>query len=394
MNTIGYQLLYLSSCLSLAMWSYFVLDFKWKKPAVLLIPVWGMSAYMIAEVVMYRFGLLYAGIIECSMIVLVALLFASGSLWRNYFILSFGFVIQNFMIVATTLVSKTFQESYLRAVKADASMELWKYGLDFFVQLLYAVILTAIFSRVFRKKYKGNDFVYKILVAGYLICYTLMALAKEKSFDLFRDPDWKAQAGLVMINIIGVALFILISGNLYNWFEAYRISREKKKIDETVRSNYNRLKQEMVNPALPQSLSGDLVMDSMLMGYGQLMQKEQIVFESMVQPFSDLLSEKMDMVTILDSLLGIALSFCKTTEKLPFVWLSIRKVQGHVLLRIDFKKAENLYISKRGLGMLGKEQSVMKKKLLMVEKLVEGHNGIFQLQEEELEVSIRLVLMD
>ncbi|MGN0437758.1 MAG: hypothetical protein ACI4F4_04485 [Lachnospiraceae bacterium] len=390
---IGVAYILLEFFLGVCLWVFvtFVFDNKTDKWLGVWIPVTATAVYFMEGLLTDSIGLEKAGLIELTYMYLLILFYTKGSVWRNYFILCSCFVVQNVLINLCFIVDKSFEVIYVKYASGVYEMTLGQVGIVGFYQSISAILVTLLFRKLFKRNYKGNDTIYKVLSFVYIFMTEISVWMRSGYIETMGTKDVKAYV-ITMMNLFFLFAMVLLCGNIFNWYEAWRLRREKKRLEEIVAENYNRLEKEITTPTLTNGLSGNLVLDSLLMGYSQVMSENSIVFESMVQPLKSLLKERMDIVVMLDDLLTVSFYGSKKVGQDAFVWLSVREVQGKLITVLEFSKEDDLSLQHPKKKLFDREYKQMIRKYNFVKKLVETQDGFIHIREDEKECRIQILL--
>ncbi|MGN0437757.1 MAG: hypothetical protein ACI4F4_04480 [Lachnospiraceae bacterium] len=391
MSGVEYILLDFFCGVCLWMFVTFVFDNKTDKWLSVWIPVTATVVYFVEGLLIDSIGLVKAGLLELAYMYLLILFYTKGSVWRNYFILCTCFTVQNVLFNLFVITNPKFGNLYAKESSGIREMTLVQGIMAGFFQVISAVIVVLLLRKIFKRIYKGNDTVYKILVIVIIFFALFSALVRGGYIESFGAQGVKATV-MGVLNLIFLTAIVLSCGNIFNWYEAWRLRREKKRLEEIVADNYKRLEAEIKKPTLTNGLSGNLVLDSLLMGYSQVMSDNHIVFESMVQQLKSLLTERMDVVVILDDLLTVSFYGSKKEGKDAFVWLSVREIQGKLITVLEFSKEDDLSLQHPRRTLFDREYKQMIRKYNFVRKLVETQDGFIHIQEDGNECRIQLLL--
>lgn len=361
------------------------------------------------------FGAAIAIMLELYGGMLLLAIYFGGSLWKNVIVNHLTLMASNVLGIGGFLLISGKQSVVAGVVTGDGTD--LQDGMLFVLTLGIATIAASLLARKLARPevIPQREYIYKYCALLILGMQTCMYTGSRVFIARVAEQSTAPTVATIMFWGYWVALQVLLVNLiafLYSRMEIRRLQREKKELDELIAGRYahyrqvadenrelltirNRLtthsldeleiglgkKVEEELAVLP--LSGNLTMDSILFQYYKRTAEEQVMFDAVIEPLSKLGIREDELGAILDYALQIGLEHCVREDNTRWLSVSLRRRNGMLIIKLEGNRADRdsyeRYPRFRILGI----RKEYRKRLLLLEKIVERHHGSLVIQNRQ-----------
>lgn len=361
-----------------------------------------------------------AGFYEIFFTFFILCFFNSGNVWRNYTLLIFDFALLNALSGFLIAFNSDLEAMYDKCIVHDAITIKEALILAVF-QVMSGCIVTLFLAKIIKKNYRGNGRIYMIFSLLYVVLGIAQLVFKREAISGTMDEN--VGVAKVIYVIIGVVTFYIF-GLLYFKLEGKRLEIENRQLEQLIQENYQRY-QELVNTneklsgvkkefldyshevenknidsyneeikklarvVNDISLTGDIVIDSIINKYYGMAQEQAIKCEIIPCRLELAQNKIANIATILENMLLIAIDVTKASED-KWMYFSIKQKDNMLIILAEFskQKGEKLHLG----GSIFVKQTTNISKLKIIKSLCEAMSGVISVENKKDECSIKLAI--
>lgn len=356
-------------------------------------------------------GNFLAVIVELYGEIAMLAIFFGGSLWKNTLVHYMNINVINAVSIGGYLLIPGMKE-VMQRIKTGQAVDV-KDGMVIVCMMLVAtLIISPIFRKLFRTEVSPRkESIYKlcvwIYVIGFICIYTgsqALVLYYAKLYDVSKVTTAWYWGYLILAQILIMNLLAF----LYNRMEIRRLERDKIALNEIiarkyayykevaqenrelqhVRQDWNTVGEGLV--LLP--LSGNLTVDSILYQYYKRSREDAVVFDVTIEPLANLTVREEDLTSMLDCALQFVYEHCILARERRWMAVNLRSRNGMLMLKLEgCKVAWDSYKHYHKFYLPGVPKEY-RKNLKLLQKIVESHRGIIEVENQEDEGCVCIFL--
>lgn len=362
-------------------------------------------------------------------------IFFKGSLWKNTLVHYININVINAVSIGGYLLIPGMTE-VMQRIKTGQAVDV-KDGMVIVCMMLAAtLIISPIFRKIFRtEESPRKEFIYKlcawIYIIGFICIYTgsqALVLHYAKQYDASKVTTVWYWGYLILVQILLMNLLAF----LYNRMEIRRLERDKLALNEIIARKYayykevaqeNRelqnVRQELYQKVREEPegmgsreqmkhyvqdlnalgeeltmvpLSGNLTIDSIIYQYYKRAREDAVVFDATIEPMANLTVREEDLTSMLDCALQFVYEHCILSRERRWMAVNLRSRNGMLMLKLEgCKTAWDSYKRYHKFYLPGVPKEY-RKNLKLLQKLVESHKGIIEVENQEEEGCVCIFL--
>ena len=360
-----------------------------------------------------------AGFYEIFVTFFILCYFNSGNVWRNYTFLILDFALLNALSGFLVAFNSDLEVIYDRCIVHNEITIIEALILAIF-HVISGCIVTVFLTKITKKNYKGNGRIYMVFSLLYVVLGIVQLVFKREAITDAMDEN--IGVAKVIYVVIAVVTFYIF-GLLYFKLEGKRLEIENQKLETLIKDNYLRY-QELVNTNEKLSgvkkeffdytkdvkkgldnynqelqrlaglvnnisLTGDIVVDSLINKYYAMAQEQNIKYE-VVPCRLELVQNKIsNIATILENMMIIAIDVARESED-KWIYLSIKQKGDMLIILSAFSKCK---VDRLKLGgSVFAKQTSNASKLKLIKSLSDVMSGVIDVENKKDECSIKLAI--
>lgn len=359
--------------------------------------------------------------------------FFGGSLWKNTLVHYININVINAVSIGGYLLIPGMKEAMQR-IKTGQAVAVKDGMLIVCIMLVATVLISPIFRKIFRTEVSPRkESIYKLCawtyIIGFICIYTgsqALVLHYAKQYDASKVTTVWYWSYLIVIQFLMVNLLAF----LYNRMEIRRLERDKLALNEIIAGKYayykkvaqeNRelrnVRQELYREvqidgieskeqmkhyaqdlnALGEELvmiplSGNLTIDSILYQYYKRAGEDAVVFDATIEPMSNLTVREEDLTSMLDCALQFVYEHCILARDRRWMAVNLRSRNGMLMLKLEGCKVTWDSYKRHHKFYLPGVPKEYRKNLKLLQKIVESHKGIIEVENQEEEGCVCIFL--